>query len=196
MIKQTGLWGLRILVPLGFMAALIWLGRFPMDWTSDQGMLRLGWRLVGTNIRLCRDYTEEERRTLPKHMQLKQHCTTSLLSYRLRVVVNGVPQMDKVVKPPGARGDRPLYVNEEMSLAPGVYRVEVRFEPHDPNIGAAEPSNAGEKAEREAIGVALAKATVYRMENDIRIESGRIVLVDLHEDTKVFEVVQPPSKRG
>ena len=192
MINKTGMWVVRILVPLGFMAALIWLGRFPMDWASDNGMLRLAWRLVGTNIRLCRDYTDEERNRLPKHMQLKQHCTTSLLAYRLRVVVDGAPYLDKVVKPPGARGDRPLYVNEELLLAPGAHRIEVQFEPHDPNLGSAEPTDPAQLAERKAIQVALSKATSYRMEDTIQIQSSRIVLVDLHEDSKAFQLVNPP----
>ncbi|MDH4247154.1 MAG: hypothetical protein OEW39_04995 [Deltaproteobacteria bacterium] len=193
MIKTLALWAGRIGFPLIFMVALIWLGRFPLNWASEDGMLRLAWRMVGTNIRLCRDYTEEERNRLPKHMQLKQHCTTSLLTYRLRVIVDQTPFLDKMVKPQGARGDRPLYVNEELSLTPGPHRIEVRFDPYDPSLGQPEPADPAGKAEQSALRVALTKASLFHLEDTIHIESRRIVLLDLNEDQKEFELILPPK---
>ena len=191
-ITHTLTWALRLLIPLGLMAALAWMGRYPLAWEPQEGMLRMAWRLVGTNIRVCRDYTEQERNSLPKHMMLKQHCTTSLLAYRLRVSVNGQPRMDRVVYPPGARGDRPLYVSEDMLLPAGESHLQVSFEPFDPRAEAPTASEPELAHEQAAVREAIEKATVYRLDQTITLHPGRIVLLDLSEENRRFHLLTAP----
>jgi hypothetical protein len=58
--------------------------------------------------------------------------------FRLRVAIDGEPVRDVLLRPPGARGDRPLYVFEELRVAPGAHRIEVGFEEEREPAAASE----------------------------------------------------------
>jgi hypothetical protein len=70
-------------------------------------------------------------------MRHDKECRTIYLDYRLRAWVDGVLRVERAVAPRGARGDRPLYVAEDLRLAPGPHRVRVEFVPREDPRGDA-----------------------------------------------------------
>ncbi len=97
--------------------------------TPAHGAVRLAWRLPGQSWQDCRPLSAAEQASLPAHMRQTQDCRTVYLDYRLRVWLDGALVVDRRVSPPGARGDRPLYVEQDLPASPGTHRVGVEFVP-------------------------------------------------------------------
>jgi hypothetical protein len=107
---------------------------------DDEASIRLSWRTVSEPVSACRAPTPEELEGLPPHMRMKEICERRHVPFRLRVEIDGVPVRDALLRPPGARGDRPLHVFEELRVAPGAHRLEVEFEEErDEGAGLARP---------------------------------------------------------
>ena len=60
------------------------------------------------------------------------------------LTLNGKPRLHRRVDPAGARGDRPLYVQEDVPLPAGRYDLAVRFTPLLSEIARPEASATGE----------------------------------------------------
>lgn len=97
--------------------------------TPTDGVVRFSWRLPGQTWTECRQLSEAEQRALPVHMRTTETCTTHYLEYRLQLWINGQEVTNRLVAPPGARGDRPLYVEQDVVLPPGTAQVRLRFVP-------------------------------------------------------------------
>lgn len=188
MIKKGVVWVLRLLVPVVIFGLIAFLARFPFGSPPEKGQLRLAWRLVGEKVRICRDYTDKEKVNLPQHMQRGQHCNSRLLEYRLVVSLNGQGRVDLVVTPPGAHGDRPMYVQEDFLLKPGMHRVAIRFVPQADFTG--EVMQQEDPAEHAALTKALETAGRYELEREVEIRKGAIFLIDLNEGTGEFVIHQ------
>jgi hypothetical protein len=106
--------------------------------SSDEAGIRLSWRTVSEPVSACRAPTPEELEGLPPHMRMQQICERQHVPFRLRVAIDGEPVRDVLLRPPGARGDRPLYVFEELRVAPGAHRIEVGFEEEREPAAASE----------------------------------------------------------
>jgi hypothetical protein len=105
------------------------LSQVPLDFSGgDHGILRLSWRNDGVTVEACRTRTEEELANLPIHMRNPTACIGQIASYHLRVEVDGSVMVDDTLRPAGARGDRPVYVLEELPMEPGTYEVGVRYD--------------------------------------------------------------------
>lgn len=125
--------------PRGWLAASVLTGAvlFATGWLSQiragrepaTGALRLAWRLPGQSWLDCHPLSAEEIARLPVHMRRTQDCRTVYLHYRLRAWVDGALRVDREVAPLGARGDRPLYVQDDVPVEPGSREVRVEFEP-------------------------------------------------------------------
>lgn len=116
----------------GLVFAVLALGsRWPQGTDADHATLRLGWRLAGEVRQTCRDRSAEEFARLPVHMRTPRECTSEVLTYALRATVDGQVVVAKTVRSPGLRADRPLTVEEEVSIAPGEHVVHVTFVPDD-----------------------------------------------------------------
>lgn len=94
----------------------------------DDAVIRLAWRVRGTRVEECRRLTEEELARKPAHMRQEVECDGRILPYRLLVSIDDSTVVDRVVRPAGAREDRPLYVFHEQTVLPGEREVTVRFE--------------------------------------------------------------------
>ena len=111
-----------------------WLSQIRAGSEPATGALRLAWRLPGQSWLDCRPLSPEQIARLPAHMRRTQDCRTVHLHYRLRAWVDGALRVDREVAPLGARGDRPLYVEEDVPVEPGSRRVRIEFEPvNDPH---------------------------------------------------------------
>ena len=119
---------LASLVAVGATAALGGLSRVPYQSDrSASAVLRLAWRTRGVRIEECRQLTEEELANLPQHMRRSEVCEGRLIPYRLSVDVDGITLLNTEIRPAGAREDRPLYVFQDLRLAPGPHDVSVVF---------------------------------------------------------------------
>jgi hypothetical protein len=106
--------------------------------SSEEAGIRLSWRTVSEPVSECRAPTPEELEGLPPHMRMKEICERQHVPFRLKVEVDGERVRDALLHPPGARGDRPLHVFEELRVAPGAHRLEVEFqEEREEKVGAA-----------------------------------------------------------
>jgi ferredoxin len=141
--------------------ALLALGsRAPQGADAEHGVLRLGWRLVGQTREQCRDLTAEEQAARPLHMRQARECVSEVLTYDLTASVDGQTVLRRRVRSPGLRADRPLSVDEEVTVEPGQRHVAVTFAPADPDSGGA----------------------VLRFERPLRFERGRVALLTLAGD--------------
>lgn len=195
--KATGmplpvLWVLRVGV---FALSVLLLGlwaRFPLGEPQNHGVLRLAWRMVGERVRICRDFTQAELEKMVMHMRRKEKCEVRLLRYRVRAALEGETRLDEEVIPAGARGDRPLYVNADIPLAPGEYAVDITFAPLELELQRGgieeEDASAGEDAVRAALQVALDSSPRYRLLQQLPIRAGEITLVELDEHGGAFVV--------
>lgn len=94
---------------------------------ADQAIIRLSWRFRAEEGVDCRRPTQDELDQLPVHMRNPDACIGDLAPYELRVEVDATPRVTRIVRPAGVRGDRPIFVHEELRLAPGRHTVSVRF---------------------------------------------------------------------
>lgn len=113
------------------LAGTAWLSQVPAGASPAHGAVRLAWRLPGQSWLDCRELSQAEIARLPAHMRKTRDCRTIHLRYRLRAWVDGEVRVDREVAPLGARGDRPLFVDEDLPAAPGDHRVQVEFTPVD-----------------------------------------------------------------
>ncbi len=94
---------------------------------GEAALIRLSWRARGTRIEECRPLSDAERRRRPAHMRQDEICEGRVLPYRLTVLVDGHEVIARSVEAAGARHDRPLYVFQEIPVAPGRHVLEVAF---------------------------------------------------------------------
>jgi hypothetical protein len=117
------------LLGLALAAGLVAASQAPWRAHSrEEAAIRLAWRTVSRPVSECRAPTPEELEALPPHMRMKEICERRHVPFRLRVEIDGEEARDLVLQPSGARGDRPLYVFEELRVAPGAHRLEIEFE--------------------------------------------------------------------
>src|SRR5262249_53738564 len=96
----------------------------------------------------------------PVHMRVPRECANEVLTYDLKAVVDGRVVVQKTVRSPGLRADRPLSVEEDLPIAPGEHDVSVTFSPHD-------GGSAGK---------------VLSLDRRIRFDRGRVVLITSEND--------------
>jgi ferredoxin/coenzyme F420-reducing hydrogenase delta subunit len=145
------------------LAATGWLSQLPAGSAPADGAVRLSWRLPGQSWLDCRPLSAGEIARLPAHMRRTEDCRTVYLHYRLRAWVDGELRLDRAVAPLGARGDRPLYVEEDLHAGPGQRRVRVEFTPVD------DPRGAGLRLE---------------LEEEMTLQPGRARLVTYDADAR------------
>ncbi|MGE5142321.1 MAG: hypothetical protein ACM3OA_02675 [Acidobacteriota bacterium] len=138
-----------------------------------EGVVRLAWRARGEHVRECRHRSAEELAKLPPHMRQEEVCEGRVLPYRLVVLLDGTERINREVRGAGAREDRPLYVTEDLAVAPGPHRVSVSFALEGAATAAAETD---------------AHATPSRLTLDttVTLAERRVLLVTYDEDRKTL----------
>ncbi len=113
---------------LALVALLAALSRVPAPAPEGDGAaLRFSWRFRAGDAADCRRPTQAELEELPVHMRNPDACIGDLAPYELEVLVDGTRRLGTVLEPMGVRGDRPIFVYEELRLPPGRYGLTVRF---------------------------------------------------------------------
>jgi ferredoxin len=156
-------WAGAFMLTAALLLATASLSQIRAGGEPPQGAVRLAWRLPGQSWLDCRPLSKEEIERLPAHMRRTQDCRTVHLHYRLRAWVDGALRVDREVAPLGARGDRPLYVDEDVAVAPGARSVKVEFEPLE------DPRHVGLELELEtALEVGVGRARLVTFDADRR----------------------------
>ena len=179
-------WCGRLLAAAALLVAIAGLSNVPSGEDMRQGIVRLAWRTVGEQVRLCRQRSAEEIGKMLPHMRQAQDCSLRSLPYRLEVRVDGQPRLAREVDSAGARSDRPLFVQEELALEPGPHTVQITFGPLPEAVQGA--ATEGSQAQHQAFGEALARAHRYESTLSVQGQPGRILLVELDEASQGFRV--------
>ena len=182
------LWCGRLLAGAGVLAGIALLSNVPSGTDARQGLLRLAWRTVGEQVRLCRERSAEEQSRMLPHMRQAQDCSLRSLPYRLEVRVDGAARIAREVDSAGARSDRPLFVQEELALEPGPHSVQISFAAVTEAAQGGSGAPAVSEAQQVALREALARAHRYEGTLGVQGRPGRIVLVELDEARQGFRV--------
>ncbi len=67
------------------------------------------------------------------HMRQKRICTETAIDFRLKIAVDGETRVDRLISHRGVRRNRPLVVDELLTVAPGRRRVAIEFTPIRPD---------------------------------------------------------------
>jgi len=155
---------------------------------DTDGIVRLAWRARGETVRDCRRLTPEELAKLPVHMRQEQVCEGRVLPYRLRVELDSVRAVDRLIHGAGAREDRPLYVLQDLPVRPGVHRLAVSF--------ALEPTSiaALDRYREEGDSPRLATPAQLALDTTLTVATRRILLVTYDEERERL-VVRDGSER-
>lgn len=148
----------------------------------DQGMIRLSWRALGEQARVCRRLAPEELAKVPAHMRQEEVCRRHILPYHLRVWIDSVLVLDDTARAGGVREDRPLFVFFELPVASGRHRIEVAFERMTTGAPFREGEEDPEHEARETPPVVLLHDTI-----DIRPRE--IVLITYNDEERRLRLV-------
>ena len=161
---------------LATLAGIGWLSQAPYAHErAAGGELRLAWRARSARIAACRERTAEELARLPEHMRVAQVCERRVAPYRLEVRVNDSTLVGRLIEATGARADHPLYVFEEVALAPGTYALHVAFLRQNGTAADSVPDPR-------------VAPTVLTLDTTVAITPGRAVLVTYDEGVRRLRV--------
>jgi len=168
---------LRVAVAASLTAGVVLGSALP--YTNDSGqqsLIRLSWRAVGNRAEACREPTKDELAALPAHMRRSEICEARLSPFRLVVAIDGAPVLERVIRPGGARHDRPAYVFQEFSVAPGTHRLQIAF--------TAEPGE----------GVAATQQAPLLFDQPVTLQPREIFLVSHDAETDALAAIGSPDR--
>lgn len=163
----------RVVVSVVLLLGLAGLSQVPLSLRADVSLVRLSFRLPGQALKTCVTLSDDELAKLPIQARMKERCTSEAVSYALTMTVDGKTIAQKTIAPEGLRGDRPLYVEEDVQVPPGQHAVTVRFEPV--------LSDAVRGSEQAFTLVRL------NFQDTVQVEQGRIVLLQYDPVGKVLK---------
>jgi hypothetical protein len=185
LVRWTG----GIVAAAGVLVLVRFLSFLTYTFDRDAGsIVRLAWRARGETVRDCRRLTPAELAKLPVHMRQEQVCEGRVLPYRLRVELDHVRAVDRLIHGAGAREDRPLYVLQDLPVRPGVHRLSVSFALEPTSTPALDRDREGEESTRLATPAELAFDTT------LTVATRRILLVTYDEERERL-VVRDGSER-
>jgi hypothetical protein len=155
-----------VLVTAALLAGTAWLSNMPYGSDPTEAAIRLSWRVRGERIEACRRLTPEEMEALPVHMRREEICEGRIAPYHLTVELDGRVIEDAMVRPAGARGDRPVYVYRDYPVPPGEHPLRVVF-----------------RLEDEA-----AQAPPLRFDGTLRLAAGEVALITIDAAQNRFVV--------
>jgi hypothetical protein len=95
---------------------------------AGDALLRFSWRMSASAREQCRPRTQQELDALPVHMRTPDICTTDRADYLLITRIGDAAPDTTPLLRGGVKGDRPLFVLEEIRMARGEARVLVEVQ--------------------------------------------------------------------
>lgn len=145
---------------------------------ADYSVIRLLWRSAEGKIKICEAYSPEELKALPQHMRGVEKCDVHLVPYRLTVELDG-KRSDEIIKPLGARADRPLVVDRDLTTTPGSHELNVKFLPEAQ--GWLDQFQLNE-AQRQKAREDIAALPIYHWEKVITLKASRLALIEMGDE--------------
>ncbi len=105
------------------------INQWPVGGVSNYALIRFGAKLPGQTKEECRPLSDEDKKTLPLHMQLPEICNRRQLRYRIRITLDDKELLGHTLQQSNLRGDGIFFINEEVEVSPGNNRVSVSVEP-------------------------------------------------------------------
>ena len=140
---------------------------FPWVATSrGVALLKVAVKHVAAPVDAGVTLSREELEKLPRHMRPASGESGESRGRRdttIRVTLDGRSILDKTYRPSGLRGDGPTFVYEEVTLRPGLHRLEATL------------SEAGGRGARSDAATPLER----RLETDLHVASGQVLLLEL-----------------
>lgn len=171
---------LKVILTTGLIAFTVIFSHRESGTEPAHGLLRLSWRLTTERVKFCREYTNQERASLPQHMQQGQVCDRTFLPYDLVLKLDDKIQIKKNIIPEGMRSDHPLIVFEELPLAPGTHTINISFTPQNPQDIMAHFKLAD--SQLQTVKEAHAQAHHFKLEQYVTVKAAQVVMVELNEN--------------
>ncbi|MEO8478753.1 MAG: hypothetical protein ABI542_03900 [Gemmatimonadota bacterium] len=112
---------------------------------DDSSRLRLSWGARPERIEVCRTLSEAELADRPEHMRQRLECEGTTASYALEIHVDGQEIDSRVLRGGGLRHDRPMYLLDDLVIAPGAHHLVVTLTRRE-----EEPDDVGDEDDRIA----------------------------------------------
>ena len=103
------------------------------------------------------------------------------------MTIAGETRLDQTLAPSGARGDRPLYVQQDLRLAAGAYLIDVDFRPLLPKTA---PQDASAVAVAGAAGTQPRQPRRLVLQARIQIAPNQITLINYDNQAEALVVVE------
>jgi hypothetical protein len=150
------------------LALLVVLTHIDVSDPTTGALLGIAVRTMAGTVQDCRALSEAEMAALPQHMRRKEICESRAAPYRLEVRIDGETRLDRVYRPAGIHGDRPITVDEHIGVTAGSHAVSIRFAPADP--------------------ASTDQLPVFTFEQAVELVEGRIRVARLEGTTGGFEM--------
>lgn len=176
---------------------------------DDSARLRLSWGARPERIEVCRRLSEAELADRPEHMRQRVECEGTTATYALEIQIDGQLIDSRVLRGGGFRHDRPMYLLDDLMIAPGEHHLVVtltrREEEPDDEIddddtvsAVADTGLFAGRAEREleerdrrkraAIPAAL------RLDTTLVFETHEVKLVTFDAERQVLQLYRPNTR--
>lgn len=160
--------GIRLATGGALLALLVVVTHVNVSDPATGALLGIAVRTMAGTVQDCRALSEAEMAALPQHMRRKEICESRAAPYRLEVSIDGETRIDRVYRPAGIHGDRPITVDERIGVAAGSRAVTIRFAPADP--------------------ASTDQLPVFMFEQNVDLAEGRIRVARLEGTTGGFEI--------
>lgn len=172
--------------------------------------IRLAWQARPERVETCRRLSAEEQARLPAHMRQEMSCEGFNARYQLRVALDGAPVLEDTIRGSGLRHDRPIYLLRDVPVARGAHHLVVSFDRIDrPSSGDVEdeeaehredsvavmPGRARREAEERERRRLEAVPSALRLEQDVELLAGQVLLVTYDPEGRRLAAVTPPDSQ-
>lgn len=118
-VGQAVFYGLIALV-IGYFSASPLFHQFP----GGMSQIKLSFRHGGNRLEDCRKLTPEEIAKLPEKEKRPNTCSRERIPIAVKLVVDGQPLYDEVLRPTGLSGDGPAETYRKFIVPAGSHKVE------------------------------------------------------------------------
>ncbi len=129
--RRVGMLTRRAMATTVLLLPIAYLSQAPYGADLDHALLRIAIKIPGRAVENCRPLSDEEKETLPKHMQPPRICETVFVDYTLRVTLDGATVAEELFTHRGVQGDAPLLINKDIVVQPGEHDLSARLTPRD-----------------------------------------------------------------
>lgn len=118
-----------VLMTSAILSFIGYYSRKPMGADQSNSFIRLSMRVPRQTTKVCKKLTPNEVAKLPLHMRKEEECTLTSIKYKVSLELNSKSVLERQIHSQGVRHDKPMYVDEMLSVEPGQYNLKINFAP-------------------------------------------------------------------